>query len=183
MSTHGVPIGPFPDGVDPGSYDRLRRRVLWRLPMGLYLLGSTNADRTRLNLMTLNWATQVSLEPKHLAVSVETHAVTHDLVTDGRCFSLSMISRLQRAEVRKFVKPAAHDPVARTLAGVRYSTATTGAPIPELAIAWVDCEVRQELNCGSHTVFVGEVLNAGFADGAEDAPVLRMEDTRMSYGG
>ncbi len=56
-------------------------------------------------------------------------------------------------------------------------------PIPELAIAWVDCEVRHDLNCGSHTLFVGEVVDAGFAEGGEDAPVLRMEDTRMSYGG
>ena len=36
---------------------------------------------------------------------------------------------------------------------------------------------------GSHSLFVGEVLDAGFAAGGEDAPVLRMEDTRMSYGG
>jgi len=151
--------------------------------MGLYLLGSTSADRSHLNLMTLNWAMQVSLQPKHLAVSVETHAVTHGLVSDGRCFSLSLVNREQRAEVRKFVKPAPHDQAARTLAGMPYRTATTGAPIPELAIAWIECEVRHDLNCGSHTLFVGEVVNAGFAEGGEDAPVLRMEDTRMSYGG
>jgi flavin reductase (DIM6/NTAB) family NADH-FMN oxidoreductase RutF len=186
MSTHGAqsgPTGPFPDGVDPVVYDRLRRRVLWCLPMGLYLLGSRSSDGSRLNLMTLNWAMQVSLEPKQLAVSIENHAVTHGLVTDGRRYSLSLVDREQRAEVRKFVKPAVHDPVARTLAGVPYRTATTGAPIPELAVAWVDCEVRHELDCGSHTVFVGEVVDAGFAEGGEDAPVLRMEDTRMSYGG
>jgi flavin reductase (DIM6/NTAB) family NADH-FMN oxidoreductase RutF len=177
------PVGPFPEGVDPVSYDRLRRRVLWRLPMGLYLLGSASADRSHLNLMTLNWAMQVSLQPKHLAVSIEAHAVTHELVSDGGCFSLSLVNREQRGDVRKFVKPAAHDPGARTLAGVPYRTATTGAPIPELAVAWVDCEVRHDLNCGSHTLFVGEVVDAGFSEGGEDAPVLRMEDTRMSYGG
>lgn len=186
MSTDGAPAGPtgpIPDGADPVAYDRLRRRVLWTLPMGLYLLGSTNADGSRRNLMTLNWAMQVSLEPKHLAVSIENHAVTHALVTDGRCYSVSLVHRDKRAEVRKFVKPALHDPAARTLAGVPYTTATTGAPIPELAIAWLECEVRHELDCGSHTVFVGEVVNAGFAEGGEEAPVLRMEDTRMSYGG
>jgi len=64
----------------------MRRRVLWRLPMGLYLLGSTSADRSHLNLMTLNWAMQVSLQPEHLAVSVETHAVTHGLVSRRALF-------------------------------------------------------------------------------------------------
>jgi flavin reductase (DIM6/NTAB) family NADH-FMN oxidoreductase RutF len=137
----------------------MRRRVLWKLPMGLYVLGSTSGDRR--NLMTINWAMQVSLQPKHVAVSVEGSAVTHGLVTEGKCFSLSLIDREQRSEVRKFVKP----------------------PIPEIAVAWLDCEVRHTLGVGSHTLFVGEVVDAGFAAGGEDAPVLRMEDTRMSYGG
>jgi flavin reductase (DIM6/NTAB) family NADH-FMN oxidoreductase RutF len=50
-----------------------------------------------------------------------------------------------------------------------------------VAAAWVECEVRQQLPCGSHTVFVGEVIDCGGEpDGLE---VLRMEDTRMNYGG
>ena len=34
------PVGPFPDGADPDEYDRLRRRVLWKMPSGLYVVGS-----------------------------------------------------------------------------------------------------------------------------------------------
>ena len=33
---HG-PAGPFPEGADPEEYDRLRRRVLWTMPSGLYV--------------------------------------------------------------------------------------------------------------------------------------------------
>jgi hypothetical protein len=36
---------------------------------------------------------------------------------------------------------------------------------------------------GSHSLFVGEVVGFGFSEGGEDAAVLRMEDTRMNYGG
>jgi flavin reductase (DIM6/NTAB) family NADH-FMN oxidoreductase RutF len=46
----------------------------------------------------------------------------------------------------------------------------------------VECEVRQSVDLGGHTLFIGEVVDAGFAQ-AEDTPVLRMEDTRMNYGG
>ena len=35
---------------------------------------------------------------------------------------------------------------------------------------------------GTSTLFIGEVVDAGFQK-AEDTPVLRMEDTRMNYGG
>jgi len=159
----------------------MRRRVLWKLPMGLYVLGSRAGGRR--NLMTINWAMQVSMQPKHLAVSVEASAVTHTLVSEGRCFSLSLINREQRAEVRRFVKPAVEDATARTLSGMPYRAEVTGAPIPEIALAWLDCELRHRLEVGTHTLFVGEVVDAGFADGGEDAAVLRMEDTRMSYGG
>lgn len=181
MATPGVPVGPFPPGADHDGYDRLRRRVLWKLPMGLYLLGSRSGDRR--NLMTINWAMQVSLQPKHVAVSVEGSALTHRLVSEGGCFSLSLLAREQRAAVRKFVKPAVEDPVAGTLSEMTYRQALTGAPIPAVAIAWLDCEVRQRVDVGSHTLFLGEVVDAGFAEGGEDASVLRMEDTRMSYGG
>lgn len=180
MVDHGELIGPFPAGADPAEYDRLRRRVLWQLPMGLYLLGSSAGEEK--NLMTLNWAMQVSIRPKHLAVSVEASAVTHDLVKKGGCFALSLISREDRAAVRKFVKPAEHDPAARTLNQMGYTTASTGAPIAGIAVGWLDCEVRQSLEAGSHTVFVGEVVDAGGLAGA-GVEVLRMEDTRMSYGG
>ena len=50
------PIGPYPPGVesdeDKDEYDRLRRRVLWSLPYGLYVVGSRAGERR--NGMTLN---------------------------------------------------------------------------------------------------------------------------------
>jgi len=42
--------------------------------------------------------------------------------------------------------------------------------------------VRQTVDTGDHTLFVGEVVDAGFQK-AEDTAPLRMEDTRMNYGG
>jgi flavin reductase (DIM6/NTAB) family NADH-FMN oxidoreductase RutF len=57
-------------------------------------------------------------------------------------------------------------------------------------VAWLDCEIRHTLPLGSHTWFVGEVMDAGAADSelepgtaTADDGILRMEDTRMNYGG
>jgi flavin reductase (DIM6/NTAB) family NADH-FMN oxidoreductase RutF len=61
MATPGVPVGPFPPGADHDTYDRTRRRVLWMLPMGLYVLGSRSGERR--NLMTINWVMQISVHP------------------------------------------------------------------------------------------------------------------------
>jgi len=178
-ATSGL-IGPFPPGADPEEYDKLRRRVLWTMPSGLYVIGSRAGGRR--NLMTANWATQVSFDPKLVAVSVEHEALTTALITDGGVFSLSVVDREDRAIVRKFVKPVEHDEEAGTLNGFAFHEARTGAPVLDQALAYVDCEVRQRLPLGDHVLFVGEVVDAGFRR-AEGAQQLRMEDTRMSYGG
>ena len=177
-------IGPFPPGVETPEqqqeYDKLRRRVLWALPYGLYVLGSRAGDRR--NGMTMNWVTQVSFDPKLLAISVETGSVTGDLIAEGGVFALSLIDREDRAIVRKFTKPVEVDLEAHTLNGFPFHDGCSGAPILDQAVAYLDCQVRDRMPVGGHTLFVGEVVDAGFQK-AEDTAVLRMEDTRMSYGG
>ena len=46
MATKDGPVGPYPDGVTSPEqqvdYDKLRRRVLWKMPSGLYVIGSTD---------------------------------------------------------------------------------------------------------------------------------------------
>jgi flavin reductase (DIM6/NTAB) family NADH-FMN oxidoreductase RutF len=177
-------VGPFPSGVDTPEqqedYDKLRRRVLWTLPYGLYVLGSRAGDRR--NGMTMNWVSQVSFEPKLLAVGIEQGSLTHELVTAGGVFALNTVSREDRTIVRKFTKPVEVDEATKTLNGFPFHDGATGAPVLDQAPAFIECEVRQSVELGHHTLFIGEVVACGFqADEATE--VLRMEDTRMNYGG
>jgi len=180
------PIGPYPEGVTTdeqrADYDKLRRRVLWKMPSGLYVIGARGTTPDALGLMTANWVAQLSFAPKLVGVSVERTAVTHRLVSEGGCFSVSFVTREDRAIVRRFTKPVEVDVDAKTLNGFPYIERVTRAPILSQAAAFVDCEVRQTAEVGDHSLFVGEVVDAAFlAD--EDTDVLRMEDTRMNYGG
>jgi flavin reductase (DIM6/NTAB) family NADH-FMN oxidoreductase RutF len=176
------PVPPFPEGADPDEYDRLRRRVLWKMPSGLYVVGSTDKAERR-NAMTLNFATQVSFDPKWIGIGVEREALTHELISAAKVFSLCLVNREDRAIVRKFTKPVDVDLDAHTLNDFPYfDGSVTSAPVLTQAVAYVECEVRQAVEIGNHTLFLGEVVNADFlAD--EETPVLRMEDTRMNYGG
>jgi flavin reductase (DIM6/NTAB) family NADH-FMN oxidoreductase RutF len=179
------PIGPFPSGIETDEqrdeYDKLRRRLLWTFPSGLYVVGSRSGERR--NLMTLNWCTQVSFDPKLLGISVEKSAVTHALISGSSAFTLCTIDREDRAIVRKFTKPVDVDVEAGTLNGVPFRDGpATGVPVLNQAVAFIECSVREQVDCGGHTLFVGEIVNAQFQK-AEDTSVLRMEDTRMSYGG
>src|SRR5215217_4045118 len=156
MPTHQGVVGPVPPGREPEEYDKLRRRVLWKMPSGLYVLGSRAGERR--NGMTINWVTQLSFEPKLVGVSVEREAFTHELVTDGGVFSVNLVAQEDRAIVRKFTKPVDVD-----LDGA------TGAPVLDLAVAFLDCEVRQTVDLGGHSLFLGEVVDCGFQQDEETA--------------
>jgi flavin reductase (DIM6/NTAB) family NADH-FMN oxidoreductase RutF len=184
-------IGPVPEDRDPQDYDRQRRRVLWSLPSGLYVIGSHGHldGAERWNLMTANQVVQVSTDPKMVAVGVDAEAVTCALVRDGGSFAVSFVDREDRALVRRFVKPVAEVTVAldgrlERLGGEPVLQAVSGAPILAAAPAWIDCAVRHVVELGSHVLFVGEVVDVGGrTDETDTRPVLRMEDTRMNYGG
>jgi flavin reductase (DIM6/NTAB) family NADH-FMN oxidoreductase RutF len=79
----------------------------------------------------------------------------------------------------KFSKPASYEDGA--LNGRPVREATTGAPVFDESIAWIDCEIRQQLDLGSHTLFIGEVVDAAIND--DETRAAAMSDTRMKYGG
>ena len=185
-------IGPVPVGRDAADYDRMRRRLLWSLPTGLYVLGTRAGDRR--NLMTISWVVQVAMRPKLLAVSVEDEAVTRALMSESGRFALTVLARAERAVVRRFVKPVQRVEIDAVGVGTMQDepvvATPSGLPVLQVAAGWFDCEVRHEVGLGSHVLFVGEVSDCGFGyPGDPDAPagppdeLLRMEDTRMSYGG
>jgi flavin reductase (DIM6/NTAB) family NADH-FMN oxidoreductase RutF len=182
-----APATPDPATPDPeGLEDRLRRRVLWSIPTGLFVLGSRHGDAR--NLMTANLVVQVATDPKLVGVSVESESHTRGLVERSGAFSVSLLRPEDKAVVRRFVKPVDAADIAvvgadsvtiRTEAVIE---SLTGAPILARAVAWLDCEVRQRLELGSHVLFVGEVVAVGGPE--EGIPdVLAMSDTRMNYGG
>ncbi len=184
------PVGPIPEGADPDAYDRLRRRVLWSFPTGLFVIGSAGVldGERRHNLMTANLVVQVATDPKLVAVAVETTAVTKRLIEAGRGFSVSMLRREDRAIVRRFAKPvtdvtADDDGIPLEMAGQRVRIATTGAPILVGAPAWVDCRLHSIERLGSHDLCIGEVVDVDGPEADARVEVLRMEDTRMNYGG
>ena len=157
--------------------DELLNRVTWKIPNALALVGSAH-DGTR-NAMTTSWITQLAMEPVLIGIGVDNTAVTHRLITGGQSFSINLWDAENTRPFVKFSKPAEDDGSA--LNGRTVRSATTGAPIFEEAIAWMDCEVRHSLDLGTHTLFVGEVVDAAIVD--DEARPASMSDTRMKYGG
>lgn len=187
-------VGPIPEGRDPDEYERLRRRVLWSMPTGLFVVGSRLEDRR--NLMTANWVMQVATVPKLVAVAIEAGSVTRELVERGNCFAVSILPKEARSVVRRFVKPVTaaeigDDGAVVSMAGEPVREVTGGLPCVASTLGWLSCEVRHLLEWdasgnspASHVLVVGEVVDAGeWRETAGPAAALAMSDTRMNYGG
>ena len=155
----------------------LINKVTWKIPNALALIGSAAGDEW--NGMTASWVTQLSMEPVLIGVGVDNTAVTHRLISEGGSFSVNLWSAEDTRVFVKFSKPAERD--GNTLNGRPVHPGMTGVPIFDEAVAWIDCEVRQAIDMGTHTLFVGEVVDAGVTNDEQRAAA--MADTRMKYGG
>jgi len=168
------------------------------MPTGLYLVGSRAGEQA--NLMTANWVMQVATAPVLVAVSIEAGALTRRLVGESGTFSVTILDRGQRSVVRSFVKPVAEVErdaagVIVAMAGIPVAEVGAGLPVVSGAMGWLACTVHHQVELGSHVLVVGEVTavgeggegreggeGGGDRSGEPPAP-LRMEDTRMHYGG
>ncbi len=157
--------------------DELINRVTFKIPNALVLVGSRAGDEW--NGMTTSWVTQVAQEPVLIGIGVDSVAVTHRLIADGGSFTVNLWNAENTRPFVKFSKPAIKEGMA--LNGYPIREGSTGAPIFEDAIAWMECEVRQTIDCGSHSFFIGELVDAGVHD--DEARPASMSDTRMKYGG
>lgn len=157
--------------------NEILNKVLWKIPNVLCLVGSRAGDEW--NAMTQSWLTQVSMEPVLVAIGVDASAVTNRLIREGGAFSLNLWDREDTRPFVKFSKPAVFD--GENLNGRPVTPGKTGVPIFTEAVAWLECTVHQIVECGTHDLFLGEVVAADINN--DEALVARIEDTRMKYGG
>ncbi|MCY3648175.1 MAG: flavin reductase [Acidimicrobiaceae bacterium] len=157
--------------------DQLVNRLTWKIPNALALIGSRSGSER--NGMTASWITQLSMEPVLIGVGVDNTAVTHRLISEGGSFTVNLWNAEDTRVFVKFSKPATY--ADGTLNGRAVKEATTGAPVFTEAIAWMDCEVRHAIDLGTHTLFVGELVDGDIH--VDEARSASMSDTRMKYGG
>lgn len=154
------------------------KSILRTLNYGLFVTTSVGRDGPR--AATVSWVTQVSFEPKRVAVALRRGTAICEAVQASRRFALHVVDSQQPDFARVFFKGGAVGP--EEIGGYRYQLSEHGTPIFEVASAWLECEVVQEVNQdGDHTVFIaailaGEVRAPGFES-------LALRDTMWHYGG
>ena len=122
--------------------------------------------------MTVSSLTSVSARPPILLVCVNRSAVPHDAIRDNGRFVVNVLAAGQQKMADRFAGRAAD---AYSFDAVSW---TTGASLPRLrdAAAWFECRLVSAMRFGSHSIFVGDVIDA---HAGVDTPLLY---TGRSYG-
>jgi flavin reductase (DIM6/NTAB) family NADH-FMN oxidoreductase RutF len=163
----------------------VKQTVLRMIPYGLYVLTARGKDDT-VAAATVNWVTQASFAPPLVVVGVKADSHPHPLIKESKAFALNVLGKDQGAMAFTFFKPATRE--GQQISGEPFRWGTTGAPILERAPAFVECRLVDSVERGDHSIFVGEVVEAGQAkapEGRADDATLWLKDLgpKIFYGG
>jgi 3-hydroxy-9,10-secoandrosta-1,3,5(10)-triene-9,17-dione monooxygenase reductase component len=137
----------------------LFREVFGRFATGVAVI--TSAGPSGAGGMTANAICSLSLDPLLALVCFENRARTLPIVRDAGRFAVNILSAGQRDVAGVF---ASKLPESEKLDGVDHRF-LHDAPIIEGALAWVVCDVREQIAGGDHTIVIGEVVEMALGSG------------------
>ena len=165
--------------------DQAKKTALRMNQYGLYILTSEAKDG-RVAAATVNWVTQASFEPPLVAVGVKADSAAHEIIKESGSFALNVLGSGHQDVAFSFFKPLERD--GNSIGGQAFSSGESGAPLLASAAAFIGCSLVDTLERGDHSVFLGEVVEAGVnreISGRADGETLTLGDLgeKTFYGG
>jgi len=142
------------------------QRAWLRSMMGRFATGVTVVAARRGPLlagMTANAIATISIDPPLLMASINARSETHQGIIESHAFAVSVLSRDQRAIAECFAQPTTAAKL-RRFCDAPWHEAETGSPILDGSIAYFDCRLIERHPGGDHTLFIGEIVSAGFEE-------------------
>ena len=156
-----------------------KKTALRMIPYGMFVLTTKSSDGKAVGAATVNWITQTSFSPPLIAVGVKADSSAHAHIKDTGVFAVNVIGKEQKDLAFNFFK--SHERDGDSIGGEKFETGKeTGAPLLLNSPAWWECKLVGEVAKGDHTLFVGEVVEAGVR--REDQTIL-MREHNLNYGG
>ena len=145
--------------------------LLSPVPAALISSGAEGKEGRIRNLMTAAWVGTVCSEPPMVSVSVRPSRYTWELIRRSGEFVVNVTDRamLRGADYCGVRSGREEDKFSRcgftsvAAEGLRFAPAVAEAPV------YLGCLVRQELDLGSHTLFLGEVVSMGIREDLMEA--------------
>jgi flavin reductase (DIM6/NTAB) family NADH-FMN oxidoreductase RutF len=162
-----------------------KKTALRMIPYGIYVLTSEGKDGS-VAAATVNWVTQTAFHPPLVVVGVKTDSGAHAIIKETGTFALNVLGKGQQGMAFTFFKSLERE--GNSIGGEAFEMSPAGAPILLSAPAWVECKLVETVERADHSIFIGEVTEAGVRqepEGRADDATLWMKDLgeRVFYGG
>ena len=130
----------------------------FKLSYGVYIVTSLSGEK--INGQIANTAFQTTSDPITVAVSINKKNLTHEYISKSGVFTMSILAQdapLTLIGTFGFKSGRDIDKFAR----VRYKTGVTKTPIVlDNTVAYLEVKVTKQMELSTHTLFVGEVVDA-----------------------
>ena len=135
----------------------MNSRALTKLGYGVYVVASTKDGR--LNGQIANTVFQITSEPPTVAISINKKNLTWEYIKSSGVFTVSVVCQdAPLPFIGRFGFKSGRD--LDKLAGVGYRAGITGAPVVlDYITSYLEAKVTHEMDLGTHTVFIGEVVD------------------------
>ena len=133
-------------------------KALYKLSYGVYVVTSKKDDR--INGQIANTVFQVTSEPPTVAVSINKNNLTHEFIEESKVFAASVLCQdTPLTFIGRFGFKSGRE--TDKFEGIDYKMGENGAPIVlDNAVSYLEVRVSKEMDVGTHTIFVGEVVSA-----------------------
>ncbi|MBC8525254.1 MAG: flavin reductase [Candidatus Cloacimonetes bacterium] len=133
-------------------------KTLHKISYGLYVVSSKKDNK--INGQIANTVFQITSEPPTFAISINKKNLTHEFIKKSRIFTVSILSEDATMKfIGNFGFKSGRD--IDKFKDVNYKIGATNSPIVlDYTVAYLECEVINNLDVGTHTVFVGKVIDA-----------------------
>jgi flavin reductase len=148
------------DNAEPISF----RDVMAQFATGVTVL---TAGGERGHGMTANAFTSVSLEPPMVLCCVARPRRLHEAILSTRSFGVSILAADQE-DVARYFADRRRPPGSAQFAAVDWLPGPrTGAPLMSGSLAWLECELAEVYQGGTHSIFLGKVLSSSHNPGRQ----------------
>ncbi|MDP9467388.1 MAG: flavin reductase family protein [Chloroflexota bacterium] len=153
-------------GAEPTEEDRGRwlRGMMGRFATGVTVVAARHGPL--LAGMTANAISSISVDPPLLMASINRRSETHVAIVGSHSFAVSVLGADQQAIAECFALPTTAGKLQR-FCDAAWHEAETGSPILDGAIAYFDCRLSESHAAGTHSIFIGEIVAAGFEENGE----------------
>ena len=133
--------------------------ALYQIGYGIYIISSKKENK--INGQIANTVFQVTSDPPTIAISINKNNYTHECISESKVFTVSVLEQeVSMKFIGKFGFVCGRDE--DKFAEIKYKIGVTGSPIIlDNTLAFLEAEVIREVDVGTHTLFIGKIVNAG----------------------